>query len=435
MKKPKLNLIIIPFILFIFFALITTSYAFHLGGVAECEGCHTMHNSYQAKAMTTHWPQYHAGPYLLQGTDQSSTCLNCHMGDQGGNTQSYHVATPDASMPLGTPPNNYTPGGDFAWLKKDYSWTDEFGVSRVSKGERRGHNIIARDYGFVQDSTIATAPGGDTFEYPAENLHCTSCHDPHGKYRLNADNGVFTTTGKPIYSSSSYGALPTTKAAVGAYRLLAGMGYQPKSLSGSYAFDKGAPIVAVTPADYNKPETQGTDQVIVAYGRSVSLWCANCHAQMHNTYGTVIHPADQQIATDVANTYNKYKKTGDMSGTVLSSYLSLVPFQHDNFPSIATMNTYVGKANGPTSSDRVMCLSCHRAHASGFDSMSRFGLSDEFITVDNGSGTPLWPDPIANPAQAMGRTTSETQAAYYGRPATVFAVYQRVLCNKCHAMD
>jgi hypothetical protein len=112
-----------------------------------------------------------------------------------------------------------------------------------------------------------------------------------------------------------------------------------------------------------------------------------------------------------------------------------VPFQHDNFNTIATMNTYVGKANGPTSSDRVVCLSCHRAHASGFDSMLRFGLGNEFVTVDNGSGTPLWPDPIANPQQAMGRTTAETQAAYYGCPATVFAVYQRVLCNKCHMKD
>ncbi len=433
MAQPKLNCIIFLSI-FAFFALSVTSYAFHTGGVADCDGCHTMHNSFESKQMTTDFPQYQAGPYLLRGADQSSTCLNCHLGDQGGNNQSYFVATPDASMPSGTPPNNYTPGGDFAWLKKSYSWTNEFG-SETSKGERHGHNIIAKDYGYVQDSTITSAPGGDTFEYPAVNLHCTSCHDPHGKYRLNADNGVFATTGKPIYSSGSYGALPTSWGAVGAYRLLGGIGYQPKSLSGSYAFSHGPPIVAVVPANYNRPETQGTDQVIVAYGRSVSLWCANCHAQMHTTFGAVVHPVDQQISSTVAGIYNSYKKSGDMTGINSNAYLSLVPFQHDNFNTIAGMNTYVGKTDGPANSDRVMCLSCHRAHASGFDSIMRFGLGNEFMTVADSSGNPLWPDLNANPAQAQGRTTTETQASYYGRPAAVFAPYQRVLCNKCHAKD
>jgi hypothetical protein len=30
---------------------------------------------------------------------------------------------------------------------------------------------------------------------------------------------------------------------------------------------------------------------------------------------------------------------------------------------------------------------------------------------------------------------AETNAAYYDRPVTKFATYQRVLCNKCHAKD
>jgi hypothetical protein len=35
----------------------------------------------------------------------------------------------------------------------------------------------------------------------------------------------------------------------------------------------------------------------------------------------------------------------------------------------------------------------------------------------------------------MPRTAAEIQAAYYDRPATKFATYQRVYCNKCHAKD
>ena len=39
------------------------------------------------------------------------------------------------------------------------------------------------------------------------------------------------------------------------------------------------------------------------------------------------------------------------------------------------------------------------------------------------------------PQVRRGRLAVETQAAYYDRPVTAFATYQRVLCNKCHAKD
>ncbi|MBP1636491.1 MAG: cytochrome [Acidobacteria bacterium] len=44
-----------------------TPQAFHSGGVAECGGCHSMHNPAPN------------GSFLLVGTDPSSTCLSCHM--------------------------------------------------------------------------------------------------------------------------------------------------------------------------------------------------------------------------------------------------------------------------------------------------------------------------------------------------------------------
>jgi hypothetical protein len=64
--------------------------------------------------------------------------------------------------------------------------------------------------------------------------------------------------------------------------------------------------------------------------------------------------------------------------------------------------------------------------------MARWNMTAEFIIyndvypgTDNGS-----------PAQyAQGRTAAETQRAFYDRPKTLFAVYQRGLCNKCHAKD
>ncbi len=67
-------------------------------------------------------------------------------------------------------------------------------------GDRHGHNIIAADFGYTADKIQTVAPGGT---YPAANLACSSCHDPHGKYRRFAD-GTISTTGLPIFGSGSY---------------------------------------------------------------------------------------------------------------------------------------------------------------------------------------------------------------------------------------
>ena len=70
---------------------------FHAGGVAACDGCHVMHNASNGVARSTRVaPWTNAVPaFLLQGSDQSSTCLLCH----GTNTGSVGLAG------SGTPPD------------------------------------------------------------------------------------------------------------------------------------------------------------------------------------------------------------------------------------------------------------------------------------------------------------------------------------------
>jgi predicted CXXCH cytochrome family protein len=160
---------------------------------------------------------------------------------------------------------------------------------------------------------------------------------------------------------------------------------------------------------------------------------------MHSS-GNYVHPVDESLGSDVADNYNKYVKSGDLTGTSATAFLSLVPFAENSgdFPTLqshAKNNDSV--LNGPSSSDKVMCLSCHRAHASGFVEMLRFDQGYEFTTKGGqyiGSDNPLVTGSRA-PAQHRGRTNAEWQAAYYDRPPSKFATYQRVLCNKCHAKD
>ena len=128
-----------------------------------------------------------------------------------------------------------------------------------------------------------------------------------------------------------------------------------------------------------------------------------------------------------------------MSGQETSSYLSLVPFEEgvaDYAQLKANAVSDGSRAGGPDSATaNVSCMSCHRAHASGWNAMLRFNNDTEFVTVADSSGNSGYPDLSSDPNQAQGRMTAETQKAYYDRPPSNFAPYQRTLCNKCHAKD
>jgi len=419
-------------------ALPVTAIAFHDGGVARCEGCHTMHNSLGSKGMITAGgpgdPQAsHA--YLLKGADAGSTCLNCHATSSPAPDQ-YHIATYPAPL-AGSPPTQYTPGGDFGWLKKEYTWaSSEFMTAESSRGERHGHNIIAADFGFVQDGIQLVSPGGT---YSADKLSCVSCHDPHGRSRIiNGTTGAITvpkvgTTVLPIISSGSYGDLPTATGAVGVYRLLGGKGYYPKSVGNTYAFGFEA-FLAVAPLDYNRSEA--TSDTRVAYGKDVSLWCANCHDQIHSAFGGGGHPSGQTLGpAGYDQNYNVYLKTGSLAGNSSTAFTSMVPFQTDNAVNLTTLKNVAASKAGPASNDKVMCLTCHRAHATGWDSSTRWSMSSTFLTVAGAYPGVDAPGEGSNEDYAMGRTQAEIQATFYGRPASIYATYQRSLCNKCHVKD
>ncbi len=416
------------------------AFAFHSGGVAECEGCHTMHNSEGGVAMKASTPQYQPGPYLLQGNDQSSACLNCHNSPDTA-PSSYHISTDASKLGPGLAPVEATPGGDFAWLKKSYAFSIR-GAATTEDGDRHGHNIIASDYGYTQDKTLTAAPGGT---YPASSLACSSCHDPHGKYRRFAD-GTQATTGLPIFGSGSYGTSASPIAgvsAVGVYRILGGVGYQPKSLAGSFAFANGAPD-AVAPSTYNRLET--TAQTHVAYGKGMSEYCANCHtAMLDNSYTSgmkgLVHPAGNgaKLTAAIAGNYNAYVTSGIMTNTdPKKAYSSLVPFELGTADYTVlkplAINTDTLDQSASTSAN-VSCLSCHRAHASGFESMTRYYLGNEFMTVADASNAAAYDSSTTEGKINHGKTVAETTAAYYGRAASAFGPNARDLCNKCHAKD
>ncbi|ACL66591.1 cytochrome c family protein [Anaeromyxobacter dehalogenans 2CP-1] len=399
--------------------------AFHSGGAARCEGCHTMHGS----ATKT------SGSALVQGADASSTCLLCHAG-----VSSAPHSVLSLSVQPGAAPLNMTPGGDFAWLTKSWSWAGTAGLE-TSPGDAHGHNVVAADYGRFADPRHPTAPGGS---YPSNQLSCISCHDPHGKYRVR-EGGVVATGGAPIVASGSYGdrtafATPSQTTAIGTYRMLAGVGYQPRTLGGVNAFSADPPV-ALAPGAYNQGERIA--DVRVAYGSGMSEWCGNCHGAIHTPAnptrpGEFMHPSGSSAKLGMlANVYNAYVKTGDLGGSYALAYTSLVPYEEgtaDRATLAASTSSDGMVRTGPVrGQENVMCLSCHRAHASGWDGSLRWNVKSEYVVAGG-----QWPgiDAIGEAgraAVAQGRTRAETRGAMYDREPTAFASFQTSLCNKCHA--
>jgi hypothetical protein len=441
-----------------------TGYAFHEGGVAYCEGCHTMHESINNAVVQIQngtktnmitpvgTSQFqNASQYLLKGSDASSTCFNCHRVADAA-PSSYHImstAAAGANFNANTGiPTERTPGGDFAWLTINGS------PGTGTAGKHKGHNVVSADFGLTSSTNYAAgSPGGN---YPTAGLSCVSCHDPHPAGRQKG--GVVSyrslgSNGEPIEGSGSYNNSSTTET-VGVYRFLGGVGYKNAASGASAAFVADPPF-AVVNSSYNR--TESATDTRVAYGSGMSEWCANCHASILNnaalTGATHIHPAGSNalMSQGEGAIYDAYVKTGDMSGDGSAAYTSLVPFEMGlsrNLANYMTLQSYAvtdgSKAGGVADAvvaggtPNVMCLSCHRAHASAFPFALRFGATGgEFVTgADNAyAGYDSTDSEGSNSRINYGYNQAQMQAAYYDRPGTKFAATQRVLCNKCHAKD
>lgn len=364
--------------------------AFHDGGVGACNGCHIMHT-------TPGSPVAMSNNKLMKGSDPSSICLNCHAGQ--GSPTGAAVFSPDGSA--------LTPGGDFYWVTKNFTW-----ATGSSPGDSHGHNIVARDFGLVQDNRLLQAPGGT---YPAAYLGCTSCHDPHGRVKGG------TKSGRPAVSGSgSHGALPPGFTVRGNYRLLGDSQYEGSSSTFGHQFTQDAPVARQSETNsYGESNSSHVD-----YGTGMSEWCANCHADMlnrqHEAGSNFEHPvgSSARLEQEMIATYNSYLRTGDLSGVAETAYLQFVPFERGTTdPRLLDPNS----TKGPDANANVMCLTCHRAHASAFRVAGRWDF-DAMLLVDS------------HPAMGdSGVTGSDVLNSYYGRNiAGEFGSGQQSFCEKCH---
>jgi hypothetical protein len=370
MKFMRLLLVIMAAAV-ITLALGGNALAFHGDGVAHCDGCHTMHNSQNGISDVYPGSDF----FLLQQVDPTSTCLECHneRGQFSGG-------------------EGYGGAGDFYWVTKTWTWTAH-GSENNSYGDTHGHNVISQLFGLTMESINATgtSPGGD---YPYNNLRCSSCHDPHGGGNIANE------------------------------RLLRGSGNEPMDAPNGWV---DPPLMKVTSSRTTVGSGgEATNSNHTAYGLGMGAWCANCHSDMLNAAN--MHPADHNLGSPIALNYNSYRATGDTGYGNADAYLELTPFARTAAP----VNDDRSRTDGPVSSDEVMCLSCHRSHATAFQDIGRWDFTEEYIADSHPNGD----DDLSS---AADKTNS-----YYGRTftadgtaatATSFPSDQRSLCNKCHGKD
>lgn len=322
--------------------------AFHDRGVAHCNGCHTMHNSQDGAFVDPENPNGNA--FLLASASPTDTCLQCHADRLG-------AVFPDDPL---APPTERG-GGNFVFLLEDNINDGHGGGTDPIQGESSGHSVIAPSKGVGQDSKLSHAPGGT---FPSSVLGCSSCHDPHG----NAS-----------------------------FRMLYGVGVVKSGVTFMNAAPEADGLGIFGAGESNSNHS--------AYQSGMSAWCANCHGDFHlEAGGRLIHPSGSTLGGSIAEAYNLYNGTDDQTGGIqATAYLAAVPYED------ASMTT--DSELGPTAASRVMCLTCHRAHASSAPDSGRWDFSVTLLEEDGlESGSYAIPDPYASPNQ-------------------------RSLCNKCHVKD
>ncbi len=311
-----------------------------------CSNCHTMHNSYEGRPMAYNGTfgsnATRAEPYemLLR-----YSCIGCHSGLAGSSTNSigapivYHTTSPGQTGP------GYTlAGGDFYWV--------------VQGEDRKGHNVA----GLVnQDSLFGyTPPGWDpgategnqrgqiangTSSW-SQQLTCWGIYGCHGTntylkgHHLNITGQV---NGTDVYSS---------------YRFLYGIkGYEDKDWQWT-----------ATSTDHNEyAGYEGFSKGNVNYSQkyTISYLCGECHGifytKQHSGSAWLRHPSDYLLPN--SGEYANYNNRAGYS--ILAPVARPTTFNFSNSTDSVT----------PGSDAIVMCLSCHRAHGSEFNSILRWDYS------------------------------------------------------------
>jgi predicted CXXCH cytochrome family protein len=333
-----------------------------------CVNCHTMHNSQNGSDVST-------GPNLNLLINKSGlstdVCVGCHSAALGTTWKDAVTGAPivwNQSEPTFNPQQGLA-GGNFHWV--------------VINGDAYGHNVRGIS---AQDGTLDVAPGSTFIQAGCGE----SCHksltlpdyDTSGDY----NNGCEGCHQSVKHHSDHPAGLPAPSQA-GWYRFLSSPPGHMVNVGGGGVFGIEDPDWEFNPTSSTHNIYFGGDSSVSTapdFFESITAFCAGCHFEFHSPgfprFGVdnggggkpwLRHPTDV-IIPDSGEFADKK--------VINTAYDPQVPVGKPDLTSFDPSLIEDG--------DKVICISCHRAHGSDQPDMLRWDYNSMIVgTGESAAGT------------------------------------------------
>lgn len=339
-----------------------------------CVNCHTMHNSQSGAPMN-----FDSSPTpnetLLKGG-----CLGCHGRGTSDNIE-FSDTTPQvlhyAAIDLA--------GGNFAYIIGTGTKTRDTNDSGAN-ASTVGHNVGDLGLTYYEATSAMFPPPGNEFTQnnvitDSANFTCGGTKGCHGDRTVSgsmaAIRGSHHVSDAVLKFGSAFDESAQGATTAHSYRFL-------KGVKGGEDSDWQATVSATDHNEY-KGATAGVEGTYsTPGGGTISGLCAECHGNFHGgsaDIGTgpwLRHPTDIVLPSDTTKEYYLYN--GGTTGTN-NPYSLDAPVARGTIPTTGP-SQYV---NPGTEDSIVMCLSCHKAHASANADILRWNYED--INAGGGSDT------------------------------------------------
>ncbi|MCK5231581.1 MAG: hypothetical protein KAR13_15010 [Desulfobulbaceae bacterium] len=334
----------------------------------QCCNCHTMHNSQGADPMVS-------GGGGTVSSLLIDSCVGCHSSADSSTTYDLGDSTVPVVNYIGSgQPTEYLAGGNFYWVKE----------GNTEAADSKGHNVFLNE---DDEALEGGAPGANVALCGTDACHVNLSKPSYGSsYLTYVDDGDYGCKGCHLNErhhadDDGDGGVVTTPEQ-GYYRFLTGHAFTGKGAQGyeDPNWEAGQPNLPAGGANHNEYLGSSTATSLGfnggAGGNGTTAFCTGCHGLFHSTDSGqtgvtwLRHPSDAVIPDR-----GEYADVGGSSHL----YDPLSPVAK------ATIDTTPDTTVAPDS-DMVMCLSCHRPHASPYPDLLRWDYAGNMIAGGTPSG-------------------------------------------------
>lgn len=344
------------------------------------------------------------GADSLHKADITDLCLSCH---KEGNNTPQTADLPDVAdgaweAPIvmtrdGKNPATFSkamPAGDFYWSALD-----------PQKGHNPAYTLGAVGIGPTSQSMRADPvlgtqpPGGALVDV---EWSCHSCHGTHS--RFEAEVSAWRQLKRLVNGRVVTGNVGSYGVESAPVELIQDPEFEPLK-SNSRGNIQGLEYVNIRTdgnsldgADLSRAESDTNKNV---YRGGFSSFCAVCHGQFHDGLSeTAMNDNGRTRSEGAWVRHPSNLKLGDVSRYGLEAYTAQVfnaqgsnpnPVGYDwKYPLVKADNDFSVISNQPavnvpgtvTGDDRIMCLTCHKAHATRYENMTRWDVNSHAFIAD-----------------------------------------------------